>query len=150
MTRSKLSIQNTTSKPKKKTILENHPSLAIADFSHKIKALTSRPILVIKDDELCYTEYLIKLNEEGDLVIAAAWEIDFKCQAATVKIAMTPVGFGKRKWFCCPKCGEKRGRLYLDSETFLSCRVCCNLIYKSCLESNKKKKKHKASNLENT
>ncbi len=43
---------------------------------------------------------------------------------------------GLRRWFACPRCGRRVGKLYLPpSETYFGCRACHGLTYRSCQES---------------
>lgn len=42
----------------------------------------------------------------------------------------TPTGFGTRKWFMCPSCGDRVAVLYLKGKYF-ACRKCQNLNYRS-------------------
>lgn len=42
----------------------------------------------------------------------------------------TTTGFGKRKWFLCPTCGDRCAVLYLKSKHF-ACRKCQDLNYRS-------------------
>jgi hypothetical protein len=41
---------------------------------------------------------------------------------------------GRRWWFLCPYCGERRARLYYRRGSFL-CRVCHDLTYRSCQQA---------------
>ncbi len=45
---------------------------------------------------------------------------------------------GLRRWFACPLCGRRVGKLYLPpGKQYLGCRVCFGLTYRSCQESHK-------------
>ncbi len=45
---------------------------------------------------------------------------------------------GLRRWFGCPRCSRRVGKLYLPpGKQYLGCRVCFGLTYRSCQESHK-------------
>ncbi len=57
--------------------------------------------------------------------------------ASVVRLDATRPHFGGlRRWFACPLCGRRVGKLYLPpGETYVACRVCFGLTYRSCQES---------------
>ena len=61
-------------------------------------------------------------------------EISFNQGIVTqkVKIISTPANFsGYIRWFCCPSCNKRVGKLYLPyGEEYFLCRHCHNLKYK--------------------
>ncbi len=50
-----------------------------------------------------------------------------------VPVAYVRVGYGERPYFCCPLCGNRCLKLYLNSHHF-TCRTCANLTYTSTRE----------------
>ncbi len=62
-----------------------------------------------------------------------------KAVASVVRLVATCPHFGGlRRWFACPRCGRRVGKLYLPSGmTNFACRTCHGLTYRSCQESHK-------------
>jgi hypothetical protein len=57
--------------------------------------------------------------------------------ASVVRLVATCPHFGGlRRWFACPRCARRVGKLYLPpGETYFGCRTCYGLTYRSCQES---------------
>ncbi len=57
--------------------------------------------------------------------------------AYTVILLTTRPHFGGlRRWFACPRCARRVGKLYLPpGRRFFACRACHGLTYRSCQES---------------
>ncbi|RJR23629.1 hypothetical protein C4578_04110 [Candidatus Microgenomates bacterium] len=56
----------------------------------------------------------------------------------TVGLTWTDCNYGgRRPWFICPGCGQRKGKLFLKNEQFL-CRKCHDLTYISCQVSGNK------------
>lgn len=53
---------------------------------------------------------------------------------SAINVITTPCRYGgKRHWFLCPACKRRVGILYKDG-SYLKCRKCCDLTYRSRLE----------------
>lgn len=51
---------------------------------------------------------------------------------AALRLAATPCPFGGRRWwFLCPTCDQRRARLYRRPGRFWECRVCAGMTYES-------------------
>lgn len=139
---------NTTLKPKqKKRILETVPYISIGYFSRLIgkeEGISGREIRLL-DYTKTYGGYTVLELPDRSLEISTIRGLDklagFKCNSIIVDVRKSKLHYGWRKWFCCPECGVKTGKLYLHSELFLLCRDCSNLTYASTLKKRPRRKK---------
>lgn len=69
----------------------------------------------------------IIVEDDGLLL---AYKLDGKRKRVKVYYSITKTGYGSRKWFACPHCGERCAILYLNSG-FFACRKCHDLTYVS-------------------
>lgn len=138
---------NTTLKPKqKKRILETVPYISIGEFSRYIHRVDGRVYsqITLEQPELPFG-FIVKELGDGTIAISADHRYNgvplLKSQAVFVKLGFSKIHFGYRKWFCCPKCGVKTGKLYLHSSWFLLCRDCSDLTYASNLKKRPRRKR---------
>jgi hypothetical protein len=89
---------------------------------------------------------LVEVLEGGDLMLhfnAEGWREELVNPIhQRVSICRTRTGFGERRWFLCPFCGERRAILY--SYPYFMCRICVGLPYGSQSQSTKTRRLGKA------
>lgn len=59
-----------------------------------------------------------------------AYKVNDVRKRVKVYYSITKTGYGSRKWFVCPRCGERCAILYLN-EAYFACRKCHDLTYYS-------------------
>lgn len=111
-----------------KTVVEQCKSIDIRRWQRENLLVAKRFTTYWANSKGQETGSISVLPKQDYLILEYA--LDGEPVATEVCYDETLTGFGKRKWFMCPGCGDRCAVLYLKNKHF-ACRECQNLNYRS-------------------
>ncbi|UAT31468.1 hypothetical protein K7T73_04340 [Bacillus badius] len=112
-----------------KTAVEHCRSIDIRRWQREKILSPGRSFTWVWYDESGEPTATISVIPERNRLILA-YSVNGESIRTNVYLSNTKTGFGQRKWFHCPKCGQRIAILYIKGKYF-RCRQCHNLNYRS-------------------